>query len=231
MIARITRRGRLFALLAALAVLVVPATSASPRAAGEPQFAACGDGFPQKPPKRYRFHVSGTVTSPAHWGDGKETYSYVGEMKRKVCRGTNVEYWQTKGRVTQAFENIPGPERYPPECGWGEEPPYYGIGNAPATSRPLRRYEVDVGFEWSGDSYVTSVINPRRDDDFVHGTLRCPSPPAANGATVPMTFRHVSTDVYIIEGEPKRVVRGRIVNDLDFDLYRHSFRWKLKAIK
>ncbi len=205
----------------------VAARAPTLRSADSPQFAPCGDGYRNPPPKRYRFRIAGTVTSPARWVDGKESYLYEGVMQRKKCRGTSLEYWQTKGKVTQTFQNI---AVGPPECEFTGQPPHYGIGNAPARTRPLKHYEVDVGFVWRGDEYQTSVINPQRDDPFAYGTVRCPRPPAANGATVPYTFEHVSTDLFTQKSEPKRVVKGRITNYLDINLYRHSFHWKLKAI-
>ncbi|HKG35721.1 MAG TPA: hypothetical protein VKA89_04685 [Solirubrobacterales bacterium] len=196
-------------------------------AASNPPPPACGDGFPKPPPKRYRFRIAGTVTSRDRWVDGKETYLYQGVMKRVVCRGTKVEYWQTRGTATRTFRNI---AMAPRECEFTGYPPHYGIGNAPTQTRPLRHFDVDVGFVWSGHKYQTSVINPRRGNADAHGTVRCPGPPAANGATVPATFRHVSTDLFTRNGLPKRVVKGKIVNYLDIALYRHSFHWKLTAI-
>jgi hypothetical protein len=196
-------------------------------ASASTRFAACGEGFPKPPPKRYRFRIAGTTTSEEWWIDGRETYLYRGVMKRVICRGTKVEYWQTRGTVTQTFKDI---AMGPPECEFTGHPPHHAIGNAPTQSRPLRRFDVDVGFEWSGNKYQTSVINPRRGNPVAHGTARCPGPPAANGATVPVTFRHVSTDLFTVKGQPRRVVKGRIVNYLDFTLYRYSFHWKLTAI-
>ena len=207
-----------------------PASGDGEEGASASRVARCGEGnpgYPRVPPKRYRFRIQGTTKSETHWGDGKETYLYRGVMKRVICRGTHVEYWQTRGKVSQTFTNILiGPN----ECGFTGIPPHAGIGNSPTRTRPLKRFEVDVGFVWIGREYQTSVINPRNGQLFAHGTVRCPPPPAASGATVPYTFEHVSTDLFYIKGgPPRRVVKGKIVNYLDFTLYRYTFRWRLTA--
>src|SRR5436190_11498273 len=76
-------------LACALAAAAAPADP-SGGASAATQFAACGEGFPKPPPKRYRFLIAGNTTSKDRWGDGKETYIYRGVMKRVVCRGTKV---------------------------------------------------------------------------------------------------------------------------------------------
>ena len=226
------------ALVALSALLAVPASAQQPsegaaadgsgRASAAPRPTPCGKGFPTPPPKRYRFRIAGTTSGATFWLDGsRETYLYRGEMKRVICRGTKVEYWQTSGTVTQTFTDIP---LYPFECEFTGENPQYALGNARQT-RPLRRFEVDVGFEWIGNKYRASVINPRRGNAVANGTARCPGPPAANGATLPVTFRHVSTDLFTLRGLPRRVVKGRIVNYVDpLNTYHYSFQWKLTAI-
>lgn len=202
-----------------------------PRDASASRFGApCGQGFPRVPPKRYRFRIAGTTQFRFAPTGGTETYLYKGVMKRMVCRGTKVEYWQTKGTVTQTFKDIRTGK--PLECEPTGQPPHHGIGNAPTQTRPLRRFEIDVGFEWSGDEYQTAVINPRNPpNDFAQGTIRCPDPPAGNGATVPAIFEHRSTSSFPRKGVPKRVVKGKVVNAGDIEYNRYWFHWKLTAIR
>jgi hypothetical protein len=187
---------------------------------------ACGKGYSKPPPKRYRFSVAGSTTSD-FWGDGRETYVYRGVLRRAVCIGTKVQYWQTKGTVTQTFKNVIAG---PPACELTGYPPNYGLFNGTRTRR-LRRNEVDVEFDWRGNKYETSVVNPNKGNPEVQGTTRCPDPPAANGATVPDTFKHASTPVFTLKSLPRRVVKGRIVKYHDYTDYFYSFHWKLTAIK
>jgi hypothetical protein len=223
-------QARALGLVVTLGLTCVLATSgvvAEGRDAAATRFPACGKGYPKPPPKRYRFSIAGTTTSPDYFGDGRETYVYRGVMRRAICRGTKVEYWQSKGTVTQTFKNVIIGS---PDCEFTGYPPHHAIGNGTRT-RHLRRDDVDVGFTWRGNKYQTSVINPQRGNPLVNGTARCPDPPAANGATVPVTFRHVTTEVFTLKGRPRRVVKGRIVNYHDFNDYFYSFHWKLTAIR
>lgn len=229
-------RAGLRALVSVVALLLVCALGAagaaaegSGRASAVPRPPPCGQGFPTPPPKYYRFRIAGTTFGASFWLEGsRETYLYRGVMKRVICRGTKVEYWQTSGTVTQIFKDI---AVYPFECEFTGENPQYAIGNARQT-RPLRRFEVDVGFEWIGNRYRTSVINPRGGSPVARGTARCPGPPAANGATLPVTFQHISTDLFTLRGLPRRVVKGRIVNYVDpLNTYHYSFQWRLTAIR
>src|SRR5262245_30047810 len=100
-------------------------------AAGGTYPAPCGYGFPKPPPKRYHFRVEGTTGYHYY---GTETFLYRGVMKRLHCRGTAVEYWQTKGKGTLSFNNIDTGEV--DDCNY-TGPPYESVGNAPAHTFPL----------------------------------------------------------------------------------------------
>jgi len=182
-------------------------------------YAACGKGYPKPPPKRYRFRVSGTTGW--RFGLGTETYLYKGVVKRMRCRGTHVEYWQTKGTFTRTFKDLY--LRDVPGC--GDDPPYGALGNAPTTTTRLRRFGTDIGFYWSGNRYTTGAFNPANPRS-VPGTYRCLN----NGATTQVVFIHRSTNEYTRQGVPKQVVKGK-ANDGDIELYKYNLRWKLTAIR
>ena len=202
-------------LICALGAAVTPGGSESASAA---RFAACGEGYPKPPPKRYRFRVSGTTG----WRfGGTETYLYKGVVKRMRCRGTHVEYWQTKGTFTRTFKDLYF--RDVPGC--GDDPPYGALGNAPTTTTRLRRFGSDIGFDWSGNQYTTGAFNPANPRS-VSGTYRCLN----NGATGQLVFIHRSTNEYTRQGVPKQVVKGK-ANDGDIELYKYKLRWRLTAIR
>jgi len=194
------------------------APGGSDRASAASQFAACGDGYPKPPPKRYRFHLWGTTKYRFF---GIETWDYKGVMKRMRCRGMSLEYWQTKGRGHLKFTGI-DMDSYP-DCNY-MDPPYETYGNGEGSFR-LRRFDVDVGFGWIGNRYDFSTQADRNYKNVVHGTVTCP-----DGAKYPQDFSHYWIGQIFQKGRPKRVVKGFYkYQDIEFYVYR--IHWKLTAIR
>jgi hypothetical protein len=213
-------RGAL-ALVAALGLIWAlgagaPAAGASDGASAAAFGAPCGLGFPKTPPKRYRFHVWGTS---GYRFFGTETYSYRGVMKRVICRGTKVEYWQTRGTGTLKFNNIDMGEPF--ECNY-MGPPYTTVANG-SGSFPLRRFDLDVGFGWSGDRYDFTARADKNYRNTVNVIVTC-----ANGVTFPAELSHYWIGDIFRKGRPRRIVKGHFEYQ-DIEFYKYKINWRLRA--
>jgi hypothetical protein len=182
------------------------------------RFAPCGYGYPKPPPRRYRFHHWGSTD---YYGFGKETYDYTGILKRVVCRGTHVEYWQTKGRGKLTFVNIDAGA--PSECNF-MGPPYQASFNGQG-SFPLKRFGTDFGVDWIGNEYNFSSQLDRAEKHVVSGIVSC-----ANGVNFAAKLGHRWTGDIFQKGRPKRIVKG-FFKYRDFEDFFYRIHWRLKAIK